>query len=221
MNVSEGRRRLPRAEREEQLLSIAQALFAERGFRAPSMDEIALRAGVTKPVLYDHFGSKDGLIAACIRQAGAQLFREVAGAVDSAAAAGPAEVLEAGFAAFFRFVESHGQGWFMLVGENSVVGPASEALESIRRQQAGYVAQQLAVMFGAADTDEVSAFAEAIIGACERVALWRRERPDISAGVATTSLMSLVWDGLASLLPPAHPGTVRDTAAENAAFILS
>ncbi|GAC1569442.1 MAG: TetR/AcrR family transcriptional regulator [Candidatus Dormibacteria bacterium] len=216
MNVSEVRRRLPRAEREEQLLNIAQALFAERGFRAPSMDEIALRAGVTKPVLYDHFGSKDGLIAACIRQAGAQLFREVAGAVDAttAAAAGPAEVLEAGFAAFFGFVESRGQGWFMLVGENSVVGPASEALESIRRQQAGYVAQQLAALFPAADSDEVSAFAEAIIGACERVALWRRERPDISAGRATTSLMSLVWGGLGSLLPP-------HTAAEDVALVLS
>ena len=42
------RRRMPRAEREEQLLAVAQAVFAERGFRAPSMEEIAVRAGVTE-----------------------------------------------------------------------------------------------------------------------------------------------------------------------------
>jgi AcrR family transcriptional regulator len=191
------RRRLPRAEREEQLLSVAQALFAERGFRAPSMDEIALRAGVTKPILYDHFGSKDGLIAACIRHAGAQLFRDVDQAVG--AATGAKQILAAGFAAFFGFVESFGQGWFMLIGENSVVGPAADALESIRRQQAAYVAQKLAGEFPDAQPDEVTAFAQAIIGACERVALWRRDRPDIPAAKATASLMALVWGGLASL----------------------
>jgi AcrR family transcriptional regulator len=191
------RRRLPRAEREEQLLSVAQAVFAERGFRAPSMDEIALCAGVTKPVLYDHFGSKDGLIAACILQAGGQLLRDVDAAV--AAATGAEQILTAGFAAFFGFVESFGQGWFMLVGENSVVGPAAEALESIRRQQAAYVAQKLAGEFPTAERDELSAFAEAIIGACERVALWRRDRPDVAAERATAALITLVWAGLASL----------------------
>ncbi len=191
------RRRLPRAEREEQLLTVAQALFAERGFRAPSMDEIALRAGVTKPVLYDHFGSKDGLIAACIRHAGAQLLRDVDAAVE--AATGAEQILAAGFAAFFGFVESFGQGWFMLIGENSVVGPAADALESIRRQQAAYVADKLVAEFPTAPLDDVRAFAEAIIGACERVALWRRDRPDVPAAKATAALMTLVWGGLASL----------------------
>jgi AcrR family transcriptional regulator len=191
------RRRLPRAEREEQLLGVAQALFAERGFRAPSMDEIALRAGVTKPVLYDHFGSKDGLIGACIRHAGGQLLRDVDAAV--AGASGAEEIIAAGFAAFFGFVESFGQGWFMLIGESSVVGPAAEALESIRRQQAAYVAQKLAGEFPDAHRDDVRAFAEAIIGACERVALWRRDRPDVPAERATAALMALVWGGLASL----------------------
>jgi AcrR family transcriptional regulator len=197
---TELRRRLPRAEREEQLLAVAQAVFAERGFRSPSMDEIALRAGVTKPVLYDHFGSKDGLIAACIRHAGAQLLRDVDTAVT--AASGPQEILEAGFAAFFGFVESFGQGWFMLIGENSVVGPAADALESIRRQQAVYVAQKLGAEFPNAERDDLSAYSEGIIGACERVALWRRDRPDVRAERATAVLMSLVWGGLASLTSP-------------------
>ncbi len=197
MISAEARRRLPRAEREEQLLGVAQAVFAERGFRAPSMDEIALRAGVTKPVLYDHFGSKDGLIAACIRHAGGRLLRDVDAAV--AAVAGAEQILAAGFAAFFAFVESFGEGWFMLIGENSVVGPAAEALETIRRQQAAYVAQQLTAEFPRAPGDDVRAYAEAIIGAAERLALWRRDRPDVTATQATAALMTLLWHGLGSL----------------------
>lgn len=161
------------------------------------MDEIAERAGVTKPVLYDHFGSKDGLIAACIRQAGGQLLRDVDIAVTSAS--GAAGLLRAGFDAFFAFVESYGQGWFMLIGEDSVVGPAADALEAIRRQQAIYVAEKLATELPRADRDDVDAFAQAIIGACERLALWRRDRPDIDANKATALLMALVWGGLAAL----------------------
>jgi hypothetical protein len=90
----------------------------------------------------------------------------------------------------------------MLIGENSVVGPAADALESIRRQQAAYVAQKLAGEFPDARSDDLRAFAEAIIGACERVALWRRDRPDVPAAQATTALMTLVWSGLASLPRP-------------------
>ncbi len=197
MDVTELRRRLPRAEREEQLLTVAQALFAERGFRGPSMDEIALRAGVTKPVLYDHFGSKDGLVAACIRRSGARLLGEVAGAV--AAASGPEQVLRAGFGAFFGFAESRGEVWFMLIGENSVVGPAAQALEEIRRELAAYVAQRLTAALPDAEPAALTAYAQAIIGASERLALWRRERPDVSTAQATESLMTLVWGGLMSL----------------------
>jgi AcrR family transcriptional regulator len=191
------RRRLPKAEREQQLIDVAEAVFAARGFREASMDEIALRAGVTKPILYDHFGSKEGLMAACIRRSGAQLFRAIAAAVEDGQ--GPAGVLAAGFTGFFNFIESHGQGWFTLVGESAVVGQAADALEAIRRDQATYVAERLAAEFPHARHEDLEAFAQAIIGACERVALWRRDRPGVSAADATASLMSLMWGGLAAL----------------------
>ena len=188
------RRRLPRAEREEQLLAIAEALFAERGFREPSMDEIAVRAGVTKPVLYDHFGSREGLVAACIRRAGARLLARVAAAV---AVGGSTEaLLRAGVRAFFDFTEAEGQGWFMLVGENSVAGPAAAAVEAIRADQADYVAAQLAVAMRDVDRADLEGYAHAIIGACERVALWRRERPEVGVERAVDVVMALVWAGL-------------------------
>ena len=191
------RRRLPRAERESQLVDVAEAIFAERGFREASMEEIALRAGVTKPVLYDHFGSKDGLVAACIRRSGSRLFASITAAVDSAT--GPAELLAAGLAGFFDFIEAHGQAWFTLVGESAVVGEAAVALEAIRREQAEYVAQMLSAQLPGVPAVHVEVFAEAIIGACERIALWRRDAPSVSVEEATAGLMTLVWGGLEAL----------------------
>src|SRR6202035_4778385 len=101
-----------------------------------------MRAAVTNPILSAHFGSKEGLMAACLRRSGTELFKAIAAAVEEAH--GAAGVLAAGLTGFFNFIESHGQGWFTLVGESAVVGQAAEALEAIRRDQATYVAERLA-----------------------------------------------------------------------------
>src|ERR1700733_5250959 len=77
------RRRLPRDLRARQLLDVPEDVFAERGIQLSSMEDIADRAGVTKPVVYDHFGSKDRLVAAVVLRAGGIL-------ADSVVAAGGA-----------------------------------------------------------------------------------------------------------------------------------
>src|SRR5688500_14107879 len=64
-----GTKKMPRAQREAQLLDLAERAFAERGFQAVSMDDIAAAAGVTKPLIYSYFGSKEGLYLAGIRRA--------------------------------------------------------------------------------------------------------------------------------------------------------
>ena len=78
------RTRLPRAERERQILDAALAVFAERGFQHASMDAVAERVGVTKPVVYTHFGSKEGLLLACLAQARAELLEVTTAAAASA-----------------------------------------------------------------------------------------------------------------------------------------
>ena len=65
------RTRLPRAEREQQMLDSARELFAARGYAAVTMDEVAAAVGVTKPLLYTYFGNKDRLYLACMRPPGA------------------------------------------------------------------------------------------------------------------------------------------------------
>src|SRR2546428_13985678 len=72
-----GRPRVPRAQRERAMLRAAADVFGERGYHGASMDEIAARAGITKPMLYSYFDSKEGLFAACGEAAAALLTEPV------------------------------------------------------------------------------------------------------------------------------------------------
>jgi len=189
------RRRVSRAERERQILDAAAAVFAERGYQAASMDSVAERVGVTKPVLYDHFGSKEGLLLACIARARAELLEVTTKA--AAGASSPEDMVRSGFLAFFTFLDSQGGASTLLYEEAAQpVGPAAEALEGIRNQQTEFVAGLLAAQTPGADARRLEAYAQVIVGASERLALWRGRRGDITAEQATEFLMDLVWPGL-------------------------
>jgi AcrR family transcriptional regulator len=103
------RRRVGRAERERQILDAAVAVFGERGYQNASMDQVAERVGVTKPVLYTHFGSKEGLLLACIARARAELLDVTSAAATSAST--PEEMLRRGTLAFFDYLESQAPAW--------------------------------------------------------------------------------------------------------------
>src|SRR5438270_106902 len=78
-----GRRKVPRAVRERQMLDVAGRVFALRGFHAASIEEIAEGAGISKPMIYNYFGSKEGLYYAYIELAGQRLLDRMALAVES------------------------------------------------------------------------------------------------------------------------------------------
>src|SRR5436305_9917049 len=96
------RRRMPRLEREQQMLDVAGRSFAARGFHAVSMDEIAEQAGISKPMLYHYFGSKEGLYVAYVRQQGDALLAGMRGAAELDES--PAARLWAGTLAFLGYV---------------------------------------------------------------------------------------------------------------------
>src|SRR3954468_23368009 len=106
--------RVPREVRAEQLLDVAEGLFAATGFAATSIDAIATEAGVTRPMVYAHFGSKDGIYLACLRRARAQLeemlFEAMGRATDLRTQ------IEAGADAYFRFLERDPARWRVLFG---------------------------------------------------------------------------------------------------------
>lgn len=194
------RKRVPRAEREQQILAAAEEVFAERGFQATSMDEVSLRVGVSKPMLYEYFSSKEGLLLACVARIRADLYTVTLEAMGKAAQDGPRAVLEAGLEAYFDFADRHGRAWAVLLNESVIVaGPAEEAIEAIRGQQTLVIQEALSRWLPSASPERVAVFAHGLIGASERVARWRlRDGAGTGPREAAVLLADAFWPGLAA-----------------------
>jgi len=106
--------RLPAEQRRRQLLDVALDIFAERGFHSTSMDEVALAAGVTKPVLYQHFPSKRALYVELLEDVGNQMLARLTSATDRASTG--RQRVEDGFRAYFRFVDENRSAFRLLFG---------------------------------------------------------------------------------------------------------
>lgn len=193
------RKRMSRAEREDQMLSVAEEVFAERGYRAASMDEIAERCGVSKPMLYEYFGSKDGLLLACLGRARAELHRVTSEAM--AQGHDPLDVLTRGLVAYYTFSSAHSRSFALLMHEPMALPDATiEAVEDVRRQQHDLIAPVIAAWAPHLDPDEVEAYTEIIIGACERISLWCTRRPEITPEQAARYTLDFCWGGLSGML---------------------
>ena len=194
------RRRMARADRERQMLEVAEAVFAERGYQAASMDEIADLVGVSKPMLYAYFGSKDGLLLACIRRARAELREVTTAAIAEGGSA--LDMMRRGLVAHFRFIDAHTRAWAILRTETALVGEAAAEVEQVRSQQAGLIAESTAAFVPDADPLLVEAYSEMLVGATERVSLWRERHPGITPEAAAELIIAVVWNGVASLVTP-------------------
>jgi AcrR family transcriptional regulator len=193
------RRRMARAERERQMLDVAEQVFGERGYRATSMDEIAERCGVSKPMLYEYFGSKDGLLLACVARSQAELHEVTQKAIAGATSA--RDVLWRGMVAYFSFIDSHSRSFAMLTKEPLAGRPdTADAIEAVRRQQSALISGVLTGFAADAPADVVEAYTEIIIGASERLALWRTRRPGTSAEQAARYMTDFCWTGLSPYL---------------------
>jgi len=194
--------RVPRAVRSEQLLELADQLFAERGFHAASMDELARRAGVSKPVIYDHFGSKEQLFATCVRRTGEVLADRVAKAVREESDLRAR--LRAGSIAYFRFLQEQLQAWVVLFDdeEGRDARFAAEA-SRIRRRQSDLMISLMAESSGMAADHEgrmrLEAMTLAIAGAYESLSLWWHKHPDVPPEELADWLLDLIWPGLEQL----------------------
>jgi len=194
--------RVPRAVRAEQLLDLADRLFAERGFHAASMDELARRAGVSKPVIYDHFDSKEQLFATCVRRTGEMLADRVAGAVREES--DPRARLRAGSIAYFRFLQDQLQAWVVLFDDEEVRDARFAAEASrIRRRQSDLMINLMAETSGTAPDHEgrtrLEAMTLAIAGAYESLSLWWHKHPEVPPEELADWLLDLIWPGLEQL----------------------
>lgn len=202
-----GHGRVPAELRRRQLLGLAEELFGERGYEATSMDELAARAGVSKPVIYAQFGSKGGLLSATVEALGHELNAAVAEAV--AGQGTPEDMLRAGSVAFFRFVAERRAAWALAAGairgqHDPAAGPLLEAqLETIRSRQDGLVANLITAaarrLGSEPDPLHVGAITRGLNGLYEGLVEWWKEHPEVPPEQLADWVVELVIPGLVAL----------------------
>ena len=192
---------MPRAEREAQMLEVAKQVFSTRGFHATTMDDIAEQVGVTKPLIYDYFGSKEGLLAATIEQARGELLAALVDAWAARPLDPPRDRVREIILAFFRFIDHHEPAYALLRSEGALVGEAGESVERTRQQTAKALAEGINTLphFDHVPASHVFLMSEIIIGGIERLAVVRSVNPGTSADEAADLVMATSWDGLAAL----------------------
>jgi AcrR family transcriptional regulator len=183
----------------EQTLLAAHGLFAERGYAAVKMDEIAASVGVTKPLLYNYFGNKEQLYIACMEQAGDSLTAAIAEAV--ADSPKPREALGAGVHAFFSFLDSDRAAWAVLFDETlprggEVADRVGDYRGVILELVSGSMLTQLPEEEREPARVEIEALATALLGAAEALARWWLRTGEISASAAADLLISTIEPGL-------------------------
>jgi AcrR family transcriptional regulator len=189
--------RLPAAERRQQLLDVALATFSSQGYGRTSMNDIAEAAGVTKPVLYQHFGSKRALFLELLRDLGGRLREEMGKSV--AAAASPHQQVAFGMRAYFGWVAEHRQGFEILFSGES--GRDAEFHAEVMKVEAD-IADSVAalILIDGIDEERQRQLAYGIVGMAERVArYWVQEHPETPADQLAAQVTELAWNGLRGL----------------------
>ena len=204
--------RMRRDERRDQLLTIAQRLFATEGYHHVSMDDIADRAQVSKPVLYRHFPSKLDLYLAVVDVCGQDLLTTVDRAlqpVQDGHVTDGRDVVAAIVRAYLTFVEVAGEASSLLFESDVTRDPDVRARVEHAAVSAGAriatVLQQVARL----DPAEAATVSAALVTMAQGAAVHRLRHPDALTAEATAELVSrLAWAGVAGLIPDlTHPGT--------------
>ena len=189
--------RMSGKERREQLLEIGRVVFAEKGFDAASTEEIAARAGVSKPVVYEHFGGKEGLYAVVVDRE----MQRLADRITSALTAGhPRELLEQAALALLDYIESETDGFRVLVRESPVMS-ATGNFSSVLNDVAHQVEHILGAEFKRRDYDPRLAelYSQALVGMVALTGRWWLEVRKPRKELVAAHLVNLAWSGLSHL----------------------
>jgi AcrR family transcriptional regulator len=191
--------RLPRAERRQQLLEISREVFAERGFEAATLEEIAERAGVSRPIVYGHFGDKQRLFEAVVNGEIARVEAAVGQAL--AAPGGPRELLERGLRAFFAYVREHPEGHAVLT-RDAPIHLSDAGLGVMLDGLAARISEAIARAIRGLGLDPAPApiYANALIGLGAHVGRWWRDHPEVSLATVTSHATTLLWSGFGGMM---------------------
>ena len=208
--------RMTAQERREQLIGVSRALFAERGYEATSIEEIAERAGVSKPVVYQHFGGKEGVYAVVVDREVLRLTASIARAFE---AENPRAVAEVAAESFLTYIEEHEEGFRVLI-RDAPIGMTGGSFASVISDVASRAEEQLVHGFGdqGFDADTAPMYALMLVGAVALVGEWWLEHRHWPREQVAAHVVNLLWHGLRGLQPdPVDRHLARRTRAAGAA----
>lgn len=184
-------------QRRQQLIEIGRALFAERGYDATSIEEIAQRAQVSKPVVYEHFGGKEGLYAVVVDREVTQLLQMMRAALRDGS---PRVLLENAAVAFLDYIENHPDGFRILVRDTHP-GTNGSSLVSIISDVGSRVEGILVDEFKRRKYDAKAAplYAQMLVGMVSTTGQWWLDARKPSKDVVAAHLVNLAWNGLSGI----------------------
>ena len=196
--------RLSAAARRSQLIEIGRAVFAERGYEATTVEEIAARAEVSKPIIYDHFGGKKGLYAVVVDREVEYIVSKIAASVYSGS---PRARIEKAALAYLTYVRERPEGFAVLL-RNTPKGSAE--MPALMYDLADRVGDVFTEQFGKGGYDSTTApiYAHALVGMVAFVGQWwtDSENPPPVETVAN-HIAALAWTGLRHL--PKQPSLME------------
>ena len=198
-------------QRREQLLEVGRALFARKGFDGTSIEEIASEAGVSKPVVYEHFGGKEGLYAVVVDREMQALAGAITSSLTRGGSGGNRELLERAALALLDYVETSTDGFRILVRDSSVASSGG-TFAGLINDIASEVEHLLAHAFTQRGLDAGLAplYSQALVGMVALTGQWWLEVRSPGRDEVAAHLVNLAYNGLAHLEP--HPG-LRTTGA--------
>jgi AcrR family transcriptional regulator len=196
--VTAARARMTGKQRREQLIEVGRKLFADKGFEGTTVEEIAAKANVSKPVVYEHFGGKEGLYAVVVDREIAALLGGITGALS--AELGSRETLERAAMALLDYIESSTDGFRILV-RDSPAGQATGSFASLISDVASQVEHILAAEFKRRRLDPKAAplYAQMLVGMVALTGQWWLDSRRMKKADVAAHLVNLAWNGLTGL----------------------
>ncbi|TMR09331.1 TetR family transcriptional regulator [Nonomuraea turkmeniaca] len=193
------RRRMSGSERREQLIRISRTLFAEKGFDGTSIEEIAATAQVSKPVVYEHFGGKEGVYAVVVDREMQKLLVMI---TDALAASHSLIKLERAALALLQYIEESSEGFRILV-RDSHAASGTGTFASLISEIASQVEDVLADEFAARGYDPKLApmYAQMLVGMVALTGQWWLDVRKPGREEVAAHLVNLAWNGLTGLNP--------------------
>jgi len=199
------RKKLTAAARRAQLIQVGRQVFAEKGYEATSVEEIASCAKVSKPIVYEHFGGKEGLYAVVVDRE----MEYVIGVISEALSAGsPRERAEQAALAFLTWVKENPDGFAVLTHDAPATASSSGGFSSLLNEVADRVSDVFAEAFKEAgyDPDVAPIYAHALIGMVTLVGQWWSVVRKPSVEKVASHIVALAWMGLRNL--PEEPDPI-------------